>query len=82
MPVKFPLNPLGSEALTFSITDRELKASSQQFDPFQDHQGSLKVTDWEYGYAPEINGIEGILHITPKVLYTFWGIIPEKWGHC
>jgi len=24
----------------------------------------------------------GILHITPKVLYTFGGMIPEKWGHC
>jgi len=30
----------------------------------------------------KITTIFGILHITPKVLYTFGGIIPEKWGHC
>ena len=58
MPVKkISFKPKGSEALTFSITARELKASSQQFAPFQDHQGSLKVTDWDSGYSPEINGI-------------------------
>ena len=53
---KISFKPLGSEALTFSIADRELTTASKEFDPFQDSRGNLKVTDWEDSYTPKING--------------------------
>ena len=45
---------------------------------FRDQVGKKTFEFIENKVFENYAGIPGILHITPKVLYTFWGMIPKK----
>lgn len=55
---KIAFKPLYKEALTFTLSDRQLTTSHQQYglECYTDQKGNINISDWKNSYDPKLNG--------------------------